>query len=171
MCHLFVFHETTNSALQPEGLRNHVSSFYSWSLCSFLRCCITARGSEKALRNCTSSRKEKTRQKKKQIKAKRSVCYKYTYIIKLMSCHQFSCHSAQIFWGQFDVSFWPLFLHPHSLQTEVVADTLPAQIELLGSFNSLITSMEQLQSGFLLNPDSFSEELATPPRKILNTLR
>ncbi|TMS20036.1 Ubiquitin carboxyl-terminal hydrolase 1 [Larimichthys crocea] len=44
--------------------------------------------------------------------------------------------------------------------------------ELLGSFSSLITSVEQLQSGFLLNPDSFSEgELATPPRKILHTLR
>ncbi|XP_070765390.1 ubiquitin carboxyl-terminal hydrolase 1 [Enoplosus armatus] len=48
----------------------------------------------------------------------------------------------------------------------------PAQLELLGSFNSLITSVEQLQSGFLLNPDSFSEgELSTPPRKILHTLR
>uniref|UniRef100_A0A8C3G1F8 Ubiquitin carboxyl-terminal hydrolase n=1 Tax=Cyclopterus lumpus TaxID=8103 RepID=A0A8C3G1F8_CYCLU len=44
--------------------------------------------------------------------------------------------------------------------------------ELLGSFNSLITSVEQLQSNFLLNPDSFSDgELATPPRKILHTLR
>lgn len=105
MCHLFVFHETTNGALQSEGLRNHVSSFYSWTLCFFLRCCITARGSEKALRNCTSSLKEKTRQKKKQIKAKRSVCYKYIYIFYcIKSCHQFSCHSAQIFWGQFDVS-------------------------------------------------------------------
>uniref|UniRef100_A0A3Q3MEM8 Ubiquitin carboxyl-terminal hydrolase n=1 Tax=Labrus bergylta TaxID=56723 RepID=A0A3Q3MEM8_9LABR len=48
----------------------------------------------------------------------------------------------------------------------------PAQIELLGSFNSLIASVEQLQSSFLLNPESFSEgELATPPRKILHTLR
>ncbi|XP_044054356.1 ubiquitin carboxyl-terminal hydrolase 1 isoform X1 [Siniperca chuatsi] len=57
-------------------------------------------------------------------------------------------------------------------QSEVAAEALPAQIELLGSFNSLITSVEQLQSGFLLNPDSFSEgELATPPRKILHTLR
>ncbi|XP_070688240.1 ubiquitin carboxyl-terminal hydrolase 1 isoform X3 [Pempheris klunzingeri] len=57
-------------------------------------------------------------------------------------------------------------------QSEVVSESLPAQIELLGSFNSLITSVEQLQSGFLLNPDGFSEgELATPPRKILHTLR
>lgn len=56
-------------------------------------------------------------------------------------------------------------------QAEAVTDAPPAQIELLGSFNSLVTSMEQLQSGFLLNPDSASEELATPPRKILNTLR
>lgn len=52
-----------------------------------------------------------------------------------------------------------------------MSDAPPAQIELLGSFNSLVTSMEQLQSGFLLNPDSVREELATPPRKILNTLR
>ncbi|XP_044054359.1 ubiquitin carboxyl-terminal hydrolase 1 isoform X2 [Siniperca chuatsi] len=59
-----------------------------------------------------------------------------------------------------------------SEESEVAAEALPAQIELLGSFNSLITSVEQLQSGFLLNPDSFSEgELATPPRKILHTLR
>ncbi|XP_051231830.1 ubiquitin carboxyl-terminal hydrolase 1 isoform X3 [Dicentrarchus labrax] len=57
-------------------------------------------------------------------------------------------------------------------QSEVAAEALPPQIELLGSFNSLITSVEQLQSDFLLNPDSFSEgELATPPRKILHTLR
>lgn len=56
-------------------------------------------------------------------------------------------------------------------QTEVVTEAPPAQIELLGSFNSLVTSMEQLQSGFLLNPDSVGEELATPPRKVLNTLR
>ncbi|XP_049911976.1 ubiquitin carboxyl-terminal hydrolase 1 isoform X1 [Epinephelus moara] len=57
-------------------------------------------------------------------------------------------------------------------QSEFAAETLPPQIELIGSFNSLITSVEQLQSSFLLNPDSFSEgELATPPRKILHTLR
>ncbi|XP_068176143.1 ubiquitin carboxyl-terminal hydrolase 1 [Antennarius striatus] len=56
--------------------------------------------------------------------------------------------------------------------SEAAAESLPAQFELLGSLNSLITSMEQLQSGFLLNPNSFSEgELATPPRKILHTLR
>uniref|UniRef100_A0A3Q3ADY9 Ubiquitin carboxyl-terminal hydrolase n=1 Tax=Kryptolebias marmoratus TaxID=37003 RepID=A0A3Q3ADY9_KRYMA len=53
-----------------------------------------------------------------------------------------------------------------------VSDALPAHIELLGSFSSLITSVEQLQSSYLLNLDGFSEgELATPPRKILNTLR
>ncbi|XP_054458723.1 ubiquitin carboxyl-terminal hydrolase 1 isoform X2 [Anoplopoma fimbria] len=57
-------------------------------------------------------------------------------------------------------------------QSEVVAEALPAQIELLGSFNSLITSVEQLQSSFLLSPDGFNEgDLATPPRKILHTLR
>ncbi|XP_041647301.1 ubiquitin carboxyl-terminal hydrolase 1 isoform X2 [Cheilinus undulatus] len=57
-------------------------------------------------------------------------------------------------------------------QSEVAVEDLPAQIELLGSFNSLITSVEQLQSSFLLNPESFNEgELATPPRKILHTLR
>ncbi|XP_037530463.1 ubiquitin carboxyl-terminal hydrolase 1 [Nematolebias whitei] len=51
-------------------------------------------------------------------------------------------------------------------------DVLPAHIELLGSFNSVISSVEQLQSNYLLNPESFSEgELATPPCKILNMLR
>ena len=54
----------------------------------------------------------------------------------------------------------------------VQEDGVPAHMELLGSFNSLITSVEQLQSGFLLNPDGFTEgELATPPRKLLHTLR
>lgn len=49
---------------------------------------------------------------------------------------------------------------------------VPAHIDLLWSFNNLITSAEQLQSSFLLNPDGFTEgDLATPPRKILNTLR
>uniref|UniRef100_A0A3B5LKE3 Ubiquitin carboxyl-terminal hydrolase n=1 Tax=Xiphophorus couchianus TaxID=32473 RepID=A0A3B5LKE3_9TELE len=51
-------------------------------------------------------------------------------------------------------------------------ETVPAHIELLGSFSSLMTSVEQLQSSFLLNPNGFSEgELATPPRKILHTIR
>uniref|UniRef100_UPI0037E8FF64 ubiquitin carboxyl-terminal hydrolase 1 isoform X3 n=1 Tax=Semicossyphus pulcher TaxID=241346 RepID=UPI0037E8FF64 len=57
-------------------------------------------------------------------------------------------------------------------QSGAAAEALPAEIELLGSFNSLIASVEQLQSSFLLDPDSFSDgELATPPRKILHTLR
>eukprot|EP00066_Takifugu_rubripes_P024153 XP_011613419.1 PREDICTED: ubiquitin carboxyl-terminal hydrolase 1 [Takifugu rubripes] len=56
-------------------------------------------------------------------------------------------------------------------QTAEVTEDLPPQVELLASFNSLIISIEQLQSGFLLNPDSFGDELATPPRKILHTLR
>ncbi|XP_026179460.1 ubiquitin carboxyl-terminal hydrolase 1 isoform X2 [Mastacembelus armatus] len=56
--------------------------------------------------------------------------------------------------------------------SEDVAECLPAHIELLWSFHSLITSVEQLQSNFLLNPDRFSEGvLATPPRKILHALR
>ncbi|KAK2835231.1 hypothetical protein Q5P01_015715 [Channa striata] len=60
----------------------------------------------------------------------------------------------------------------HSQQSDCADESLPPHIELLGSFNSLITSVEQLQSSFLLSPDSVSEgELATPPRKILNTLR
>lgn len=59
-----------------------------------------------------------------------------------------------------------------SQQSDCVCVSLPAHIELLGSFTSLITSVEELQSGILLNPESFTEgELATPPRKVLNTLR
>ncbi|XP_051567713.1 ubiquitin carboxyl-terminal hydrolase 1-like [Myxocyprinus asiaticus] len=51
-------------------------------------------------------------------------------------------------------------------------DTLPAHMELLGSFHSLINSLEQLQSSFLLNPEKYNDgELATPPRRLLNTLR
>ncbi|XP_029988050.1 ubiquitin carboxyl-terminal hydrolase 1 [Sphaeramia orbicularis] len=59
-----------------------------------------------------------------------------------------------------------------SEESEGATEPIPPHIELLGSFNSLITSVEQLQSSFLLSPDSFSEgDLATPPRKILHTLR
>ncbi|KAK7889915.1 hypothetical protein WMY93_025475 [Mugilogobius chulae] len=55
---------------------------------------------------------------------------------------------------------------------ETEEETVPPHIDLLCSFNSLITSVEELQSGFLLNPDGFTEaDLATPPRKILTTLR
>ncbi|RVE73568.1 hypothetical protein OJAV_G00032540 [Oryzias javanicus] len=44
------------------------------------------------------------------------------------------------------------------------SETLPAPVELLGSLNSLITSIEELQSSFLLNSESCPEgELATPP--------
>ncbi|XP_030583346.1 ubiquitin carboxyl-terminal hydrolase 1 isoform X2 [Archocentrus centrarchus] len=61
---------------------------------------------------------------------------------------------------------------PQCQQSDGVSEALPAHIELLGSFNNLITAVEQLQSSFLLNPDTFSDgELATPPRKVLHTLR
>ncbi|KAG7268742.1 hypothetical protein CRUP_034576 [Coryphaenoides rupestris] len=63
-------------------------------------------------------------------------------------------------------------LKEETLRREEEGDGVPAHMELLGSFNSLITSVEQLQSGFLLNPDGYTEgELATPPRKLLHTLR
>lgn len=49
---------------------------------------------------------------------------------------------------------------------------MPVHMELLHSFHSLISSVEQLQSSFLFGPDKYNEgELATPPRRILNTLR
>ncbi|KAK3575216.1 hypothetical protein QTP86_021995 [Hemibagrus guttatus] len=51
-------------------------------------------------------------------------------------------------------------------------DSMPVHMELLHSFQSLMSSVEQLQSSFLFNPDKYNEvELATPPRRILNTLR
>ncbi|XP_023650279.2 ubiquitin carboxyl-terminal hydrolase 1 isoform X1 [Paramormyrops kingsleyae] len=57
-------------------------------------------------------------------------------------------------------------------QQEGAEEAIPMNIELLGSFHSLITSMEQLQSSFLLNPKKYSDgELAIPPRRLLNTLR
>ncbi|KAF5903195.1 ubiquitin carboxyl-terminal hydrolase 1, partial [Clarias magur] len=50
--------------------------------------------------------------------------------------------------------------------------SMPVHIELLHSLQSLISSVEQLQSSFLFNPDKYNEgELATPPRRVLNTLR
>ncbi|XP_053353721.1 ubiquitin carboxyl-terminal hydrolase 1 isoform X2 [Clarias gariepinus] len=50
--------------------------------------------------------------------------------------------------------------------------SMPVHMELLHSLQSLISSVEQLQSTFLFNPDKYNEgELATPPRRVLNTLR
>lgn len=55
---------------------------------------------------------------------------------------------------------------------ETEEEPVPVHTELLWSFNSLITSVEQLQLSFLFNPDGFTEgDLAMPPRKILHTLR
>ncbi|KAL7832648.1 hypothetical protein SRHO_G00296660 [Serrasalmus rhombeus] len=57
-------------------------------------------------------------------------------------------------------------------QGESCDDSTPVHMELLSSLYSLISSLEQLQSSFLFNPEKYSEgELATPPRKVLNTLR
>ncbi|KAI4880813.1 hypothetical protein NFI96_031839, partial [Prochilodus magdalenae] len=57
-------------------------------------------------------------------------------------------------------------------QVESCDDSTPVHMELLSSFYSLISSVEQLQSSFLFNPEKYSEgELTTPPRKVLNTLR
>ncbi|KAF7244283.1 Ubiquitin carboxyl-terminal hydrolase 1 [Varanus komodoensis] len=46
-----------------------------------------------------------------------------------------------------------------------------ASCELVCSLHSLIISVEQLQASFLLNPDKYTDELATQPRRLLNTLR
>ncbi|XP_063154118.1 ubiquitin carboxyl-terminal hydrolase 1 [Candoia aspera] len=43
--------------------------------------------------------------------------------------------------------------------------------ELVCSLHTLIVSVEQLQANFLLNPDKYTDELATQPRRLLNTLR
>ncbi|TSL22075.1 Ubiquitin carboxyl-terminal hydrolase 1 [Bagarius yarrelli] len=59
-----------------------------------------------------------------------------------------------------------------SAEGDSCEDSMPVHMELLHSFHSLISSVEQLQSSFLFNPDKYNEgELATPPRRILNTLR
>ncbi|XP_021517746.1 ubiquitin carboxyl-terminal hydrolase 1 [Meriones unguiculatus] len=49
-------------------------------------------------------------------------------------------------------------------------DPLPSY-ELICSLQSLIISVEQLQASFLLNPEKYTDELATQPRRLLNTLR
>ncbi|KAB0386467.1 ubiquitin carboxyl-terminal hydrolase 1 [Muntiacus reevesi] len=46
-----------------------------------------------------------------------------------------------------------------------------ASYELICSLQSLIISVEQLQASFLLNPEKYTDELATQPRRLLNTLR
>ncbi|XP_037357273.1 ubiquitin carboxyl-terminal hydrolase 1 [Talpa occidentalis] len=46
-----------------------------------------------------------------------------------------------------------------------------ANYELICSLQSLIISVEQLQASFLLNPEKYTDELATQPRRLLNTLR
>ncbi|NXM68813.1 UBP1 hydrolase, partial [Serilophus lunatus] len=46
-----------------------------------------------------------------------------------------------------------------------------ASYELICSLHSLILTVEQLQASFLLNPEKYTDELATQPRRLLNTLR
>ncbi|XP_074953488.1 ubiquitin carboxyl-terminal hydrolase 1 [Phalacrocorax aristotelis] len=46
-----------------------------------------------------------------------------------------------------------------------------ASYELICSLHALILSVEQLQASFLLNPEKYTDELATQPRRLLNTLR
>ncbi|XP_030647006.1 LOW QUALITY PROTEIN: ubiquitin carboxyl-terminal hydrolase 1 [Chanos chanos] len=51
-------------------------------------------------------------------------------------------------------------------------ESASARMELLGSFHSLFTSVEHSQASFLLNPEKYTNrELATPPCRLLNTLR
>lgn len=57
-----------------------------------------------------------------------------------------------------------------SLQGNCKEDPL-ASYELICSLHSLILSVEQLQASFLLNPEKYTDELATQPRRLLNTLR
>ncbi|XP_054836247.1 ubiquitin carboxyl-terminal hydrolase 1 [Eublepharis macularius] len=53
----------------------------------------------------------------------------------------------------------------------IIKEDSLASYELVCSLHSLIVSVEQLQTSFLLNPDRYTDELATPPRRLLNTLR
>lgn len=50
-------------------------------------------------------------------------------------------------------------------------DEAPASYEVICSLSSLIRSVEHLQLNFLSNPDGYDSELATQPRRLLNTLR
>ncbi|XP_063283929.1 ubiquitin carboxyl-terminal hydrolase 1 isoform X1 [Pelobates fuscus] len=50
-------------------------------------------------------------------------------------------------------------------------DDPPASYEVICSLSSLIHSVERLQLNFLSNPDGYDSELATQPRRLLNTLR
>ncbi|KAM4641204.1 ubiquitin carboxyl-terminal hydrolase 1 [Discoglossus pictus] len=54
---------------------------------------------------------------------------------------------------------------------ECIKEDLPASYEVICSLSSLIHSVEHLQVSFLSNPESYDTELATQPRRMLNTLR
>ncbi|XP_058034705.1 ubiquitin carboxyl-terminal hydrolase 1 isoform X1 [Ahaetulla prasina] len=62
-----------------------------------------------------------------------------------------------------------------SLKDEIDKETTKehsfGSYELVCSLHTLIVSVEQLQASFLLNPDKYTDELATQPRRLLNTLR
>ncbi|XP_025026516.1 ubiquitin carboxyl-terminal hydrolase 1 isoform X3 [Python bivittatus] len=62
-----------------------------------------------------------------------------------------------------------------SLKDEMDKDTSKehsfGSYELVCSLHTLIVSVEQLQASFLLNPNKYTDELATQPRRLLNTLR
>nr|XP_033773141.1 ubiquitin carboxyl-terminal hydrolase 1 [Geotrypetes seraphini] len=50
-------------------------------------------------------------------------------------------------------------------------EALSTSYELICSLHCLILSIEQLQVSYLLNPEKYTDELAAPPRRLLNTLR
>ncbi|XP_030061426.1 ubiquitin carboxyl-terminal hydrolase 1 isoform X2 [Microcaecilia unicolor] len=50
-------------------------------------------------------------------------------------------------------------------------EALSTSYELICSLHCLILSVEQLQVNYLLNPEKYTDELAAPPRRLLNTLR
>ncbi|XP_064415931.1 ubiquitin carboxyl-terminal hydrolase 1 isoform X2 [Latimeria chalumnae] len=56
-------------------------------------------------------------------------------------------------------------------ERETSPEDMPASYELVCNLNSLIVSIEKLQISYLKNPEKYTGELATQPRRLLNTLR
>ncbi|XP_078525676.1 ubiquitin carboxyl-terminal hydrolase 1 [Lissotriton helveticus] len=57
------------------------------------------------------------------------------------------------------------------VEKESKKEDLPASYELICGLHSLMLSIEQLQTSYLVNPEKFADELAAQPKRLLNTLR
>lgn len=97
-----------------------------------------------------------------------NTCYLNSILQVLYYCPGFTTGVKQLFQT---VSKKKAVLKGEQDQKESKKDDLPASYELICGLHSLMLSIEQLQTSYLVNPEKFADELAAQPRRLLNTLR